>query len=185
MCPYVSAAGNLRFSLKHILTLTCKICICQKLVIYFRSFSHLPLGAYRYYPLVETGADMRIIRASLGQISIKEACWPGAFLGFHLFYHLPLYSAAAAILSHSGTSLALTHSLFTFIHLSHHHQIQLPVTAVSYSLAFLSRESKTHTLMVPRCLYDYGGWNRSQAPLTEHLLCASHYTNCHKHINSL
>lgn len=97
-----------------------------------------PAWGLSVLPLGGEEEDMRIIRASLGQISIREACWPGAFLGFHLFYQLPLYSAAAAILSHSGTSLALIHSLFTFIHLSYHHQIKLPVTPVSYSLAFLS-----------------------------------------------
>lgn len=163
------AVGNLRFSLKHILTLTCKICICWKLVIYFRSFFPSPPWGLSVLPFGGEGADMRIIRASLGQISIKEACWPGAFLGFHLFHHLPLYSAAAAISSHLGTSLALIHSLFTFVRLSHHHRIKLPVTPVSYSLAFLSRESKTHSSMVPRFLYDHRGWKRSQAPLAEHL----------------
>lgn len=49
------AAGKLRFSVKHILTLTCKTHMSQELIIYFGSLFHLPLGAMGTTSLVERG----------------------------------------------------------------------------------------------------------------------------------
>lgn len=57
----IHSAGNLRFPVKHHLTLTCKICMSQELIISFQSLLYLPWGANGNTPSGEK-ADKRVIR---------------------------------------------------------------------------------------------------------------------------